>query len=66
MNKIRIALITNLVIFSIILLLHLVRLFTGFYVQFGNFIVPRGLNFVFAAISILVIALNIRALKQTK
>ncbi len=64
MNKIRIALITNLVIFFIILLIHLARIFTGFYIQVGDLIIPRALNIVFAIISLLVLILNFRALRS--
>lgn len=62
MVETRTVLTVNLVIFSLIFLLHLIRIFTGFHAQFGNWIVPIWVSWLAGIISLVVVYLNYKAL----
>ena len=58
----KLVLTVNLVIFVLIFLLHLIRGFTGFSAQFGNWVVPVWLSGVAALVALVLVYLNYKAL----
>lgn len=52
----------NLVIFVLISLLHLVRVFTGFYAQIGDFVIPVWFSWIAVLVSLVFVYLNYKAL----
>ena len=58
----KLALTLNIVFFVLVLLVHLYRILTGFYVQIGGWIVPIWLNVVGVVIIMLLLYLNYKAL----
>jgi len=63
MNYTKTALTASLVIFSLIFLLHVIRILTGFHAQMGTWVVPIWLNVIAAIISLVVMYLNYKGLK---
>ncbi len=58
----KLALTINVVLFLVVFIIHVVRLFTGFYIEFGNFVVPIWVSAFGALIAAVLIYLNYRAL----
>ncbi len=58
MKDLKSVLITNIIIFSLIFIIHLIRIITKFHVQFGDFIVPIWINYLVVIISAFIIYTN--------
>ena len=58
----KLALTLSVVVFLVIFLIHVVRLFTGFYLQVGSWVVPVWVNAIAALIAAVLVYLNYKAL----
>ncbi len=58
----KLALTINLVFFVLVLLLHLYRIFSGLYIQVGEWFVPIWLNIIAVVIMLVLIYINYKAL----
>ena len=58
----KLALTLNLLFFIIILAVHLLRIFTGFYVKISDWVVPVWISIVGSIIILVLIYLNYKAL----
>lgn len=58
----KLALTINLVIFILIFLLHLIRIFTGFYAQIGDWIIPLWASWIAVIVSLTLVYINYKAL----
>lgn len=58
----KLALTLNLLFLIIILAVHLLRIFTGFYIKIADWVVPVWINIMAAVIILVLIYLNYKAL----
>ncbi|MBI2667343.1 hypothetical protein HYX17_01075 [Candidatus Woesearchaeota archaeon] len=63
MNNIKSVLLINIIIFSLILVLHLVRSIIGLNAQIGDFNIPVWLSYIAIIISAYIIYINYKQIK---
>ncbi|MBI2148302.1 hypothetical protein HYU23_01355 [Candidatus Woesearchaeota archaeon] len=58
----KLALTVNVVVFSLIFLLHLFRIISGFEVRFGSLIIPNWISYIALVVALVLIYLNYKGL----